>query len=87
MSQAGKSSDELPPIATLLTPEERLRVDAAGEGCYRTLHRETVDDLIRDLKSRQVHAVLVSNDDHLLRARDQLPPLALTSPSTPKASH
>ena len=60
VSHGGKSSDELPPVATLLTPEERLRVDAAGEGCYRTLHRETVDDLIRDLKSRQVHAVLVS---------------------------
>jgi AraC-like DNA-binding protein len=51
---------ELPPIVTLLTPEERTRVDAAGEGCYRALHRDTVDDLIRDLKSREVHAVLVS---------------------------
>ena len=59
MSQ-GKSDAELPPIATLLTPAERPRVDAAGEGCYRTLHRECVDDLIRDLKSRQVQAVLVS---------------------------
>lgn len=53
-------ADTLPPIATLLTPDERTRVDAAGEGCYRTLHRENVDDLIRELKSRQVHAVLVS---------------------------
>lgn len=60
MTHGGKSSAELPPIATLLTPEERLRVDAAGEGYYRTLHRETVDDVIRDLKSRQVQAVLVS---------------------------
>jgi AraC-like DNA-binding protein len=51
---------DLPPITTLLTPSERPRVDAAGEGCYRTLHRDSVDDLIRDLKSRQVHAVLVS---------------------------
>ena len=51
---------DLPPITTLLTPNERLRVDAAGEGCYRTLHRENVDDLIRDLKSHQIHAVLVS---------------------------
>ena len=49
MSHGGKSTAELPPIATLLTPEERLRVDAAGEGCYRTLHRESVDDVIRDL--------------------------------------
>jgi AraC-like DNA-binding protein len=60
VTHGGKSSAELPPIATLLTPEERLRVDAAGEGYYRTLHRETVDDVIRDLKSRQVQAVLVS---------------------------
>lgn len=60
MSLEPKSNSELPPIATLLTPEERLRVDAAGEGYYRTLHRETVDDVIRDLKTRQVQAVLVS---------------------------
>ena len=60
MSRAGKPSAELPPIATLLTPEERLRVDAAGEGYYRALHRDSVDDVIRDLKSRQIQAVLVS---------------------------
>ncbi|MDB4887624.1 MAG: Helix-turn-helix, AraC protein [Gemmatimonadetes bacterium] len=52
--------NELPPIATLLTPAERTRVDAAGEGCYQTLHRESVEDVVRDLRSRQVHAVLVS---------------------------
>ena len=60
MSHGGKSTAHLPPIATLLTPEERLRVDAAGEGCYRTLHRESVDDVIHDLKAQQVYAVLVS---------------------------
>src|SRR2546423_1242431 len=60
MSQDSKTAVNLPPITTLLTPAERLRVDASGEGCYQTLHRETVDDLIRDLKSRRVHAVLVS---------------------------
>jgi AraC-like DNA-binding protein len=61
--ESSTSADDdrgLPPIATLLTPPERARVDAAGEGYYRTLHRETVEDLVRDLKSRQVHAVLVS---------------------------
>ena len=51
---------DLPPISTLLTPAERQRVDAAGEGCYRALHRDSVDDLIRDLKTRRVQAVLVS---------------------------
>ena len=38
---------DLLPIATLLTPAERLRVDAIGEGYYRTVHRENVTDLIR----------------------------------------
>lgn len=60
MSQSGRPGPDLPPIATLLTAAERPRVDAAGEGCYRTLHRDSVDDVIRDLKSRQVQAVLVS---------------------------
>jgi len=60
MSHGGKPTAQLPPIATLLTPEERLRVDAAGEGCYRTLHRESMDDVIHDLKAQQVYAVLVS---------------------------
>ena len=60
MSRDPKTVVELPPIVTLLTPAERPRVDAAGQGYYRTVHRETVEDLIQDLKSRQVHAVLVS---------------------------
>ena len=47
-------------VATVLTPAERLRVDAAGEGLYRTIHRDTVEDVIRDLKERRVGAVLVS---------------------------
>lgn len=60
MSHEPLDNELLLPIATLLTPAERPRVDAAGEGCYRTLHRDSVDDLISDLKSRRVHAVLVS---------------------------
>src|SRR6266576_656839 len=60
MSHGDKSGAELPPIATLLTAAERQRVDAAGEGCYRTIHRDSVDDVIRDLKTRHVQAVLVS---------------------------
>ena len=51
---------ELISISTLLTAAERSRVDAAGEGYYRTLHRENVEEIIRDIKSSRVHAVLVS---------------------------
>lgn len=50
----------LPPIATILTPAERPRVDAAGEGLYRTIHRDTLDDVLRDLREKRIGAVLVS---------------------------
>lgn len=59
MSESTTATD-LPPIATLLTAAERPWVDAAGEGYYRTLHRENMDELIRDLKSRPIHAILMS---------------------------
>lgn len=54
------NSTQLPPVTTILTPAERIRVDAAGEGLYTTLHRDTVDDVIRDLKEKRAAAVLVS---------------------------
>jgi AraC-like DNA-binding protein len=84
------------PIATLLTPAERPRVDAAGEGYYRTLHRESVDDLIRDLKAKQVHAVLVSvacggaqalRVASLVREFPRVPAVALLSELETKTPH
>ena len=45
------------PVATMLTPNERLRVDAAGEGSYQALHRDSVAELVQDLKSNRVSAV------------------------------
>jgi AraC-like DNA-binding protein len=89
-------ASELPPITTLLTPSERPRVDAAGEGCYRTLHRDTVDDLIRDLKSRRVQAVLVSvtcagphatRVASLVREFPRVSAVALLSELEPKTPH
>jgi hypothetical protein len=47
-------------IATMLTPSERLRVDAAGEGSYQAVHRDTVAEVVQDLKTNRVSAVVVS---------------------------
>lgn len=47
-------------ITTVLTPIERLRVDAAGEGSYQALHRDSVSDVVRDLRENRAQAVLVS---------------------------
>jgi AraC-like DNA-binding protein len=88
---------DLPPISTLITPAERPRVDAAGEGYYQALHRENMDDLIRDLKSRRIHAILVSvtcagpqaaRVASLVREFPRIPAVALLSefdPKTPQA--
>ncbi len=48
------------PVITVLDPEERARVDAAGAGLYKAIHRETVADALDDLKRRRVSAVLLS---------------------------
>jgi AraC-like DNA-binding protein len=58
------------PIATMLTPSERVRVDAAGEGSYQALHRDSVAELVQDLKTNRVSAVVVSvtRCDHRARA-------------------
>lgn len=50
----------LTPVATVLLPAERARVDAAGDGLYRALHRDSLEDVLRDLREQRVSAVLVS---------------------------
>jgi AraC-like DNA-binding protein len=85
-------------VATILSPGERARVDAAGEGLYRTIHRETVEDVIRDLREQRVSAVVVSVtrcDDastarmsRLVREFPRVPAVALLTqlePRTPQA--
>ncbi|MBC7790842.1 MAG: helix-turn-helix domain-containing protein [Anaerolineae bacterium] len=50
----------LAPVSTVLTKDEQMRVDAAGQGLYYTLHRDSMDDVLRDLRQRRAGAVLVS---------------------------
>jgi AraC-like DNA-binding protein len=47
-------------VATVLDPSERARVEAAGDGVYETLHRHTVDEVLRDLRAQRVGAVILS---------------------------
>lgn len=50
----------LAPISTMLQPGERSPVDAAGEGVFYTLHRDSLDDVLRDLRERRATGVLLS---------------------------
>ena len=58
MSSLGGSSCKA--VLTFLTPAERSRVDAAGQGCYTTMHREDLEQVLVDLRSRPVSAIIVS---------------------------
>lgn len=93
-----KRFSDLPPVATILTSRERARVDAATEGMYKALHRESFDEVISDLRERRASAVLVSVARYgahpsarmaaLVREFPRVPALALlteTDYSTPQA--
>jgi AraC-like DNA-binding protein len=55
-----KQSVDVLAVTTILTPAERRTVDAAGEGSYRTIHRDGLAELVGDIKSRRADAVLLS---------------------------
>lgn len=49
-----------PTVATVLEPDERTRLDAAAAGCFAALHAGSVHEVIRAVRERPVHAILVS---------------------------
>jgi AraC-like DNA-binding protein len=53
-------SERMLSVSTILTPTERARVDAAGAGAYRTIHRDAIPEIVRDLKANRANAVVVS---------------------------
>jgi AraC-like DNA-binding protein len=80
-------------VAAVLLPGERSRVDAAGNGCFAVLHRDSVPDAVRVVRERTVDAVLVSVHrcgpeqmdalGHLVREFPGIPTVALLSQHDP----
>jgi AraC-like DNA-binding protein len=48
------------PISTVLEPAERFEVDRVGAGLCRAVHRDSVADVLHDLRVRRVSAVVLS---------------------------
>jgi AraC-like DNA-binding protein len=67
----------------MLTPSERARVDAAGEGSYHALHRDSVAELVQDLKTNRASAVVVSVTRCDQRARAGVAALVREFPRVP----
>jgi AraC-like DNA-binding protein len=84
-------------VATVLLPDERARVEAAGQDCFVTLHGESLDDAIRQVRRQRVDAVFLSVhrcDDaafprvaQFVREFPQVPAVALISRPDHEAPH
>ncbi|MDQ3672879.1 MAG: helix-turn-helix domain-containing protein [Gemmatimonadota bacterium] len=48
------------PVSTILTPLERSRVDAAAQGLCEPLHRESLEEVLSDLRQQKASLVLIS---------------------------
>lgn len=48
------------PVSTILTPLERSRVDAAAQGLCEPLHRESLEEVLSDLREQKANLVLIS---------------------------
>jgi AraC-like DNA-binding protein len=67
----------------MLTPTERLHVDAAGGDSYRAVHRDSVAEVVQDLKSNRVGAVVVSVARYDTQARAGVAALVREFPRVP----
>lgn len=47
-------------VSTMLNPVERARVDAASRGLYQLVHRDSLDDVLKDVRDRRAGAVVFS---------------------------
>lgn len=47
-------------VSTMLNPLERARVDAASRGLYHLMHRDSLDDVLNDVRERRAGAVVFS---------------------------
>lgn len=71
------------PVSTILSPGERLRVDAAGEGLYSALHRDSLDEVITDLRTRKAGAVLISITQYGLQSSARMAAMVREFPRVP----
>jgi len=99
MTNHPKGGSSRTPVSTILTPLERSRVDAAAQGLCEPLHRESLDEVLSDLREQKADLVLISVTKYgvqssgrvaaMVREFPRVPAVALlteTQNSTPHAT-
>ncbi len=84
-------------VSTMLAHAERPRVDAASRGLCQPVHRDSLDDVLSDVRAHRAQAVLFSVARYgvlptariatLVREFPQVPAIALLSHDDPAAPH
>lgn len=80
-------------VAALVSPLERVQLDAAGAGCFAVLHPATLPEALRLVRERRIDAVVVSLHQfgrdqvdavsHLVRTFPDVPTVGLVSRADP----
>ena len=83
MSHQAKAPSKLMPVTTILTPGERQSVDAAAEGLYAALHRESFEEVLADLRERRAGAVLISIARYGLQSSARMAAMVREFPRVP----
>ena len=60
MTSQSKTGSLRTPVSTILTPLERSHVDAAAHGLCQPLHRESLEEVLSDLREQKADLVLIS---------------------------
>jgi len=47
-------------VCTVLPPPERARLDAAGDGCFATLHADSFHDVLNTARRQRIDALVIS---------------------------
>jgi AraC-like DNA-binding protein len=83
MASNVKRNTERTPVSTILTPLERSRVDAAAQGLCEPLHRESLDEVLSDLRQQKANFVLISVTRYGTQSSSRLAAMVREFPRVP----
>lgn len=83
MTSQSKTGSMRTPVSTILTPLERSRVDAAAQGLCEPLHRESLDEVLSDLREQKADLVLISVARYAVQSSGRVAAMVREFPRVP----
>ncbi|HJQ11290.1 MAG TPA: helix-turn-helix domain-containing protein [Gemmatimonadaceae bacterium] len=83
MTSQAKTGSLRTPVSTILTPIERSRVDAAAQGLCEPLHRDSLEEVLSDLREQKADLVLISVAKYGLQSSGRVAAMVREFPRVP----